>query len=107
MAFAALTALVVKAWLALTIVSLASLASAQDASITPQDDIPDFYEMSFSIQNPETGPYIEQYAIAPLTSQAGLNESNAAKVLYCLLTSLLCLLSNWTFLCHLPSSNRG
>ncbi|KAI8634134.1 hypothetical protein F5Y19DRAFT_470306 [Xylariaceae sp. FL1651] len=76
----AVTTFITKACLALGIASLASIVAADNASITAQNNLPDYLtkmEMEMTIETPfQTGPYPPKYAVAPLTLQAGLNESN-------------------------------
>ncbi|RWA04726.1 hypothetical protein EKO27_g10378 [Xylaria grammica] len=85
MAVAALTALVAKAWFALSIASLASLAAAQDASVTPLDLADYFFQskMTLSIQTAETAenaPYGPSYDVVPLTTDAGLQQTDVSKI---------------------------
>ncbi|TGJ85462.1 hypothetical protein E0Z10_g3319 [Xylaria hypoxylon] len=85
MMVATLLSLVAKAWLALSIASLASLASAQDASVTPFD-LTDYFTQSkmtlviTTAETAENAPYGSPYDVVPLTNEAGLQQTDVSKL---------------------------
>ncbi|KAI1294026.1 hypothetical protein F5Y03DRAFT_326095 [Xylaria venustula] len=82
---APLIGFVVKAWFALSIASLASLATAQDASITPQD-LTDYFaqwKMTLTIEDTEiaqNSPVGVPYDVIPLTIEAGFQQPDTSKI---------------------------
>ncbi|KAI8956033.1 hypothetical protein F4801DRAFT_574236 [Xylaria longipes] len=82
MAATASTALIVKACFALVIASLASLVSAQDASINPQDltDYFDKWKMTLVIETAANAPYGSPFDVVPLTIEAGLQQTDVSKL---------------------------
>ncbi|KAI1816390.1 hypothetical protein GGS20DRAFT_583496 [Poronia punctata] len=77
MAAITLTGFGLKTWLILSITYLASLGSATDASIHPEDGLPDFYRHSLmKLTVASHGKQLGQYGVAPLTPEAGLNVSD-------------------------------
>ncbi|KAI1428838.1 hypothetical protein F5Y12DRAFT_636182 [Xylaria sp. FL1777] len=85
MTVAGLTTFVAKAWFALSIASLASLASAQDASVTPQD-LTDYFaqwKMTLVIETTEiaeNAPVGLPYDVVPLTIEAGFQQNDVSKL---------------------------
>ncbi|KAI0806494.1 hypothetical protein GGR55DRAFT_210897 [Xylaria sp. FL0064] len=85
MAVTALTAFIAKAWFVLSIASLTSLASAQDASIVPQD-LSEYYinqKMDLVIETTEiaeNAPVGVSYDVIPMTIEAGLDQDDPSKV---------------------------
>ncbi|KAI0424907.1 hypothetical protein F5Y09DRAFT_123411 [Xylaria sp. FL1042] len=85
MAVAALTTFLAKAWFVLSIASLASLVSAQDASIAPQD-LSDYYiqrKMTLVIETTEiaeNAPVGVSYDVIPMTIEAGLKQDDLSKI---------------------------
>ncbi|KAI0453199.1 hypothetical protein F5B21DRAFT_307050 [Xylaria acuta] len=82
MAATAPTALVVKACFALAIAFLASLVSAQDASINPQDLTPYFaqWKMTLVVETAANAPYGSPFDVVPLTIEAGLQQPEVSKL---------------------------
>ncbi|KAF2965957.1 hypothetical protein GQX73_g7636 [Xylaria multiplex] len=85
MAVAALSALVAKAWFVLSLTFLASLVSAQDASVTPLD-LTDYFAQSkmtlviATAETTENAPFGSPYDIVPLTTEAGLKQTDVSKL---------------------------
>jgi hypothetical protein len=82
MAVAALTALLVKACLALIIICLASPVSAQKATTNPEEP-PDWFakwKMALIIETPDSAPFGSPYDVIPLTTEAGFQETDVSKV---------------------------
>ncbi|KAI1754751.1 hypothetical protein F4782DRAFT_528110 [Xylaria castorea] len=76
------TALLVKARFALVIAFLASLVSAQDASINPQD-LTDYFaqwKMTLVIETAANAPYGSPFDVVPLTIEAGLQQPELSKL---------------------------
>ncbi|TRX97540.1 hypothetical protein FHL15_001818 [Xylaria flabelliformis] len=75
-------ALPVKACFALAVAFLASLVSAQDASINPQD-LTDYFaqwKMTLVIETAANAPYGSPFDVVPLTIEAGLQQSEVSKL---------------------------
>ncbi|KAI1354316.1 hypothetical protein F5Y01DRAFT_12875 [Xylaria sp. FL0043] len=85
MAVTALAAFIAKAWFVLSIISLASHASAQDASIVPQD-LSEYYinqKMNLVIETTEiaeNAPVGVSYDVIPMTIDAGLDQDDPSKI---------------------------
>ncbi|KAI0552723.1 hypothetical protein F4679DRAFT_47236 [Xylaria curta] len=82
MAATGLTALPGKAYFALVLVFLASLVSAQDASINPQD-LTDYFakwKMTLVIETDANAPYGSPFDVVPLTIEAGLQQEELSKL---------------------------
>lgn len=85
MAVATMIALVVRACLTMGVISLASVASAQDisdASIAPQDtnEYLTKWTMALVVESPEKVSFGSPYDVVPLTIEAGLQQPDASKV---------------------------
>ncbi|KAI0192241.1 RING-7 protein [Xylaria flabelliformis] len=82
MAATSLAAFPVKACFALVVAFLASLVSAQDASINPQD-LTDYFaqwKMTLVIETAANAPYGSPFDVVPLTIEAGLQQSEVSKL---------------------------